>query len=179
MLGCWLRRLVSFWMVVVGVIAGIVGTTTAGAAAFTYDFPTIALVGTHAFEDAKTGPAHLSTAQEASASPTVEIQAASTTPVPSVVATNTAMATVDDLSGSALSNYNRFVKNLPAAAETPTITNLADGALEFSAKVPATNILGSYATYTKIVGPDGVTTSFIKTTIAPDGSVVSVKVKYP
>ncbi len=94
-------------------------------------------------------------------------------------ATNTAMATVDDLSGGALSNYNRFVKNLPAAAETPTITKLADGALEFSAKVPAANIPGSYATYTKIVGPDGVTTSFIKTTIAPDGSIVHVKVKYP
>lgn len=72
-----------------------------------------------------------------------------------------------------------FVKNLPAAAETPTITNLADGALEFSAKVPAASIPGSYATYTKVVGPDGVTTSFIKTTIAPDGSVVSAKVKYP
>ena len=103
----------------------------------------------------------------------------STTPLARSVATNTALVTVDDLTGSTLSNYNRFVKNLPAAAETPTIRNLADGSIEFSAKVPATNIPGSYATYTKIVGPDGVTTSFIKTTIAPDGSVVSVKVKFP
>ncbi len=95
------------------------------------------------------------------------------------IATNTAQIVVEDLRGSTLSNYNRFIKNLPAAAETLTITNLADGALEFSAKVPASNIPGSYATCTKVVGSDGVTTSFIKTTIAPDGSVVSVKVKYP
>ncbi len=99
----------------------------------------------------------------------------------SCVATNTPSAalTQSELSGSTLSNYNRFVKNLPAAAETPTITKLPGGAIEFSAKVPATNIPGSYATYTKVVGPDGVTTSFIKTTVAPNGSIVSVKQKFP
>lgn len=109
----------------------------------------------------------------------VAARGASTTSSRSFIATNKAFASVDDLTGSTLSNYNRFVKNLPAAAETPTIRNLADGAVEFSAKVPATNIPGSYATYTKFVSSDGITTSFIKTTIAPDGSVVSVKVKFP
>ena len=99
----------------------------------------------------------------------------------STVATNTPGASLaaEDLSGSTLSNYNRFVKNLPGAAESPTITKLPGGAVEFSAKVPANNIPGSYATYTKVVGPDGVTTSFIKTTVAPDGSIVSVKQKFP
>ena len=89
--------------------------------------------------------------------------------------------TVDpaDLSGNMLSNYNRFLKSLPSGAGPPTIIRLPYGDLQFSADVPATNIPGSYATYTKVVGPDGATISFYKTTVAPDGSVVSVKVKYP
>ena len=84
-----------------------------------------------------------------------------------------------DLSGDVLSNYNRFLKSLPSGAGDVTITQLPDGSYQFSSDVPATNIPGSYATYTKVVGPDGVTSTFSKTTIAPDGSVVSVKVKYP
>lgn len=38
---------------------------------------------------------------------------------------------------------------------------------------------GSYATYTKVVNSDGKTIGFYKTTYAPDGSIVHVKVKYP
>ncbi|MGO9912917.1 MAG: hypothetical protein ACLPQS_17390, partial [Acidimicrobiales bacterium] len=87
--------------------------------------------------------------------------------------------TAGDLSGDVLSNYNRFLKSLPSGAGDVTITQLSDGSYQFSSDVPATNIPGSYATYTKVVGPDGVTSTFFKTTIAPDGSVVSVKVKYP
>jgi hypothetical protein len=87
--------------------------------------------------------------------------------------------TAGDLSGDVLSNYNRFLKSLPSGAGDVTITQLSDWSYQFSSDVPATNIPGSYATYTKVVGPDGVTSTFFKTTIAPDGSVVSVKVKYP
>jgi hypothetical protein len=84
-----------------------------------------------------------------------------------------------DLTGDVLSNFTRFLKGLPSGAGEARVTQMADGSVQFSADLAATNIPGSYATYTKVVGPDGVTTTFYKTTIAPDGSVVSVKVKYP
>jgi hypothetical protein len=102
-------------------------------------------------------------------------------PPPSTFAAEGGSASLSagDLSGDVLSNYNRFLKSLPSGAGDTTITQLPDGSYQFSSDVPATNIPGSYATYTKVVGPDGVTTTFYKTTIAPDGSVVSVKVKYP
>jgi RHS repeat-associated protein len=90
-----------------------------------------------------------------------------------------AVVDVDELASSQLSNYARYLKGLPKGADYPRITRLADGSVEFSADVPATNIPGSYATYTKIIGSDGSTISYYKTTIAPDGSVISVKVKYP
>jgi gamma-glutamyltranspeptidase len=51
--------------------------------------------------------------------------------------------------------------------------------VQFDANVPATNIPGSYATYTKVVDSAGNTVTFYKTTYAPDGSMVHVKVKYP
>jgi hypothetical protein len=87
--------------------------------------------------------------------------------------------TAGDLSDDVLSNYNRFLKSLPSGAGDVKITQLPDGSYRFSSDVPATNVPGSYATYTKVVGSDGVTSTFYITTIAPDGSVVSVKVKYP
>ncbi len=85
----------------------------------------------------------------------------------------------DDLSGDVLSNSNRFLKSFPSGAGEPTITQLPDGSCQFSAVVPATNIPGSYATYVKVAGSDGLTTTFCKITVAPYGSIVSVKVKYP
>jgi len=89
--------------------------------------------------------------------------------------------TGDDLTGGAAANYGRFLKSLPASAEEPTITGLPGGGFKFEADVPASNIPGSYATYTKEIDGDGVTTTFYRTTYAPDGSVVNVKVKvtYP
>jgi hypothetical protein len=83
------------------------------------------------------------------------------------------------LQGNTLSNYGRFLKSLPSSAEQPTVTLLPGGYLDFSASVPATNIHGSYATYIKVLNFDGVTVAFWKTTFAPDGSIVSVKIKYP
>ncbi|MHB1534616.1 MAG: LamG-like jellyroll fold domain-containing protein [Acidimicrobiales bacterium] len=84
-----------------------------------------------------------------------------------------------DLAGGTASNYGRFLKSLPSGAEEPTITQLPDGNVQFDANVPASNVPGSYATYTKVVDPEGNTVTFYKTTYAPDGSVVHVKVKYP
>jgi hypothetical protein len=85
----------------------------------------------------------------------------------------------DDLSGAVQSNYGRFLKSIPSGAEEPTITQLPDGSVQFDANVPAANIPGSYATYTKVVDSEGNTVTFYKTTYAPDGSVVHVKVKFP
>lgn len=84
-----------------------------------------------------------------------------------------------DLSAAGQSNYGRFLKSLPAGANESTITQLPDGSFQFDANVPASNIPGSYVTYTKVVSPEGNTVTFYKTTYAQDGSVVHVKVKYP
>ncbi|MEP6696066.1 MAG: hypothetical protein ABJA34_04205 [Pseudonocardiales bacterium] len=83
-----------------------------------------------------------------------------------------------ELSESQLSNLSRFVKKLPAGAEDPVITRGADGAVEYAATVPG-RVPGSSATYTKLVDRNGVTTSYYKTTVAPDGTVVHVKIKFP
>lgn len=93
--------------------------------------------------------------------------------------TDALVVDIDQLSSAQLSNYARYLKGLPKGADYPTITRLPDGSTQFSSDVPATNIPGSYATYTKVVGKDGSTITYYKTTIAPDGSTVSVKVKYP
>ncbi|HWG73118.1 MAG TPA: hypothetical protein VG184_03575 [Acidimicrobiales bacterium] len=87
--------------------------------------------------------------------------------------------TPSDLPEPVQTNYGRFMKSLPTGAEEPTITQLPDGSVRFDANVPAANIPGSYATYTKVVDAEGNTVTFYKTTYAPDGSVVHVKVKYP
>ena len=71
------------------------------------------------------------------------------------------------------------MKSLPSSADEPTITRLPGGGFRFDADVPASNIPGSYATYTKEVDAEGVTTMFYKTTYGPDGRVIHVKVKYP
>jgi len=83
-----------------------------------------------------------------------------------------------ELSGRQASNYARYVKKLPSGAQDPVITRGADGAVQFSADVPG-RVPGSYATYTKIVDSGGTTTDYFKTTVAPDGSIVHVKIKFP
>lgn len=84
----------------------------------------------------------------------------------------------EDLTAQQLSNYRRYAKKLPAGAEDPVIVRQADGSVEFAADVPG-RVPGSYATYTKVVDENGVTTSYVKTTVAPDGSVVHTKIKFP
>lgn len=71
-------------------------TTTAEAAAFTYDVQTNERVAVHEFEDVDASTAQLSGAEERSASPSVALRGASTTPPHSVVATNTASGLGDD-----------------------------------------------------------------------------------
>ena len=174
----WLALIAAFLATLAGFFSA--GAPSASAANFTYDQPTLVPV-----EARSVGLEHEITsslpgdARDVSALPAGRAPGTSASPALPRIATEAVVASVDDLTGSTLSNYNRFVKNLPAAAEQPTITSLPGGGFEFSANVPASNIPGSYATYAKVVDADGVTTSFIKTTIAPDGSVVSVKVKYP
>ena len=87
-----------------------------------------------------------------------------------------AVLTKDDLSASQLTNLARYQKKLPAGAEETQITRGADGAVTFETKVPG-RVPGSYALYTKTVDETGTTIGYTKTTIAPDGSVVSVKNK--
>lgn len=83
----------------------------------------------------------------------------------------------DDLTPDQLSNYNRYIRKLPAAAEGTVITRGANGAVQFETKVPG-RVPGSYALYTKTIGSDGTTVGYNKTTIVPDGSVAHVKDKF-
>lgn len=68
----------------------ITGTTTASAATFTYDSPTLALVGAHQLVAAEVGQSQLGAAREESASPSAEPGGTSTTPRLRNDATNTA-----------------------------------------------------------------------------------------
>ena len=84
----------------------------------------------------------------------------------------------DDLTPDQQANLKRYEKKLPAGAEETKITRLDDGALQFESKVPG-RVPGSSATYTKIVGEDGATVGYTKTTTLPDGSIAHVKDKMP
>jgi RHS repeat-associated protein len=83
-----------------------------------------------------------------------------------------------DLSLEQAANYQRFLRSMPTGAGPVRITQLPDGLVQFESDVPGT-VPGSYATYTKVVDANGSTVTFYKTTIAPDGTVVHVKVKFP
>jgi hypothetical protein len=87
-------------------------------------------------------------------------------------------ATLEELTAAQASNFGRYAGKLPAGRQAPTITRLSDGSVRFSSDVPG-RVPGSYANYTKTVDAAGKTTGYVKTTYAPDGSVVHVKVKFP
>lgn len=82
------------------------------------------------------------------------------------------------LSREQLSNLQRFLRRLPAAAEDSEVIRAADGSVQFASRVPG-RVPGSYAIYTKVVDATGATTRYFKTTVAPDGTIVHMKVKYP
>jgi hypothetical protein len=82
----------------------------------------------------------------------------------------------DELSGAQADNLRRYKKRLPAGAGDVTITGDKDGSVDFEARVPG-RVPGSYAIYTKTIGPDGTTIGYEKTTFLPDGSIAHVKDK--
>lgn len=82
------------------------------------------------------------------------------------------------LEGAVKSNYGRFVKSMPANAKSnATFRQLRDGNFLFEATSPG-NVPGSKAVYLKWVNPQGETFKMIKTTFAPDGSIIHVKPKF-
>lgn len=74
-------------------------------------------------------------------------------------------------------NLKRFDQKLPKDAGEIQIIRGADGRRIFRADVPARNIPGSYARYEKVVDKLGNTVSYTKTTYAPDGRIVHIKIK--
>ncbi len=88
----WFRVLLAAVLFVLGG-----GTTAASAATFTSDVPVLRRVDVQQIEAAEALPTRLAGTPELSASPSVEAQRASSTPIAGSVATNT----VDDLVGSA------------------------------------------------------------------------------
>ncbi len=86
---------------------------------------------------------------------------------------------VENLGIAQLKNLQRFEKSLPAGAKPTQIFNGKNNTKIFRANIPARNIKGSYAQYEKVIDSSGMTVKYTKTTYAPDGSIVHVKVKYP
>jgi hypothetical protein len=84
--------------------------------------------------------------------------------------------TLDHLNPEQRTNLARYMKKLPAGAEETTVARGEGGALQFSANVPG-RVPGSYAIYTKTVDAAGITAGYAKTTVAPDGAIVHIKVK--
>jgi len=76
-------------------------------------------------------------------------------------------------------NLKRFEEKLPKDAGPTTVKDLPDGGKVFQAEVPAANIPGSKAVYEKTVDAAGNTVKYIKTTYAPDGTIVHIKQKFP
>lgn len=95
-----------------------------------------------------------------------------------IVAANTGLPSLAaaDLNPAQLANLGRYTSKLPAAAEETVITAGENGVVTFTTRVPG-RVPGSYATYAKTVDEAGTTIGYVKTTIAPDGTVVSVKDK--
>ena len=84
--------------------------------------------------------------------------------------------TLDHLNSEQRTNLARYMKKLPVGAEETTVARGEGSALQFSANVPG-RVPGSYAIYTKTVDAAGITTGYAKTTVAPDGEIVHIKVK--
>ena len=82
------------------------------------------------------------------------------------------------LEGAVKSNYGRFVSKIPANSKSSaSFQILDDGNYLFQATSPG-KVPGSSAIYQKWVNPQGETYKMIKTTVAPDGSIIHVKPKF-
>ena len=81
------------------------------------------------------------------------------------------------LEGAVKSNYNRFVSKIPANSKaSASFELLEDGNYLFKATSPG-KVPGSSALYQKWVNPQGETFKMLKTTFAPDGSIIHIKPK--
>jgi RHS repeat-associated protein len=81
------------------------------------------------------------------------------------------------LEGAVESNFNRFVSKVPANSKaSASYELLEDGNYLFQATSPG-KVPGSSALYQKWVNPQGETFKMLKTTFAPDGSIIHVKPK--
>ncbi len=79
------------------------------------------------------------------------------------------------LEGAVKSNYSRFVSKIPANSKaSASFELLEDGNYLFKATSPG-KVPGSSALYQKWVNPQGETFNMIKTTFAPDGSIIHIK----
>jgi hypothetical protein len=74
-------------------------------------------------------------------------------------------------------NYSRFISKIPANSKaSSTFQLLDDGNYLFQASSPG-KVPGSSALYQKWVNPQGETFKMLKTTYAPDGSIIHIKPK--
>jgi hypothetical protein len=83
-----------------------------------------------------------------------------------------------NLNESQEQNYKNYVKKLPSAHGEVTIIQLPDGDVKLNSSVPASNIPGSYADYTKVINGEGETQSYIKYTYDENGQLSEVKIKF-
>jgi LysM repeat protein len=99
--------------------------------------------------------------------------------VPGSAVVGAAKTSTTVLEGAVKSNYGRFAKDMPVNAKSSSSWKLLDdGNYLFEATSPATNIPGSKAVYQKWVNAQGETIKMLKTTYAPDGSIVHIKPKF-
>jgi RHS repeat-associated protein len=87
-------------------------------------------------------------------------------------------AAIESLNTEQAANLARFEAKLPNGAKPTKICDLPSGGKAFQSEVPG-RVPGSSAIYEKQVDAFGNTVQYTKTTIAPDGSIVSVKQKFP
>jgi guanyl-specific ribonuclease Sa len=109
------RLLVALLAVLAAVFGPVTGTTSVGAASFTYDAPAVARVDVREFEAAGASPAQLSGSQDGSASPPAAAQGASTTPLARSHATNTAKGLGDD--------FTRALDDIDNGLPRPNVRN--------------------------------------------------------
>ncbi len=69
-------------------------------------------------------------------------------------------------------NLKRFERSIPKAGEEVKVLQMPNGDIKFTAKVPASNIPGSYTEYVKIVNADGKTLDFYHDTFDQNGDFV-------
>jgi hypothetical protein len=88
-----------------------------------------------------------------------------------------ASKSVTTLEGDVAANFKRFVSKIPANSKASASAEaLEDGNFLFSATSPG-KVPGSSALYQKWVNPQGETFNMLKTTFAPDGSIIHIKPK--